>query len=117
MITARRNQISTVSTERTIPNPTLMSFQACLQRKRTRSTFASRRQVLIAFDIVVCGRIDRPDASIVVSAASGEVTDVRREEDTCYIGSVRLEGGDGYELGNVFFLSHFPNIDIALIES
>ncbi len=116
MITARCNQVSTISTKSTIPNPTLMGFQARLQRKRIRSTLASRRQVLITFDIVGCGGVDRPDAGIVVCATGSKVADVGGEEDACYIGCVCLEGGDGDELGQVVGLSHSPDVDIALTE-
>lgn len=51
----------------------------------------------------------------MVGGAGREVPDVGGEEDACYVGHVRLEGGYGDEGGNVVVLDHAPDVDVALL--
>ena len=113
VIAARSDQVGAIGTESTVPHPALMAFQARLQWKSTRCALSWK--VLIAFDIVRCQGVYRPDASIVVSATCGEMANVRGEENTRDIGCMRLEGCYGYQGGDIVILFHAPDVDITLI--
>ena len=60
------------------------------------------------------GRIDGPNAGVVVGAAGAEVADIGGEEHARDVGGVGLEGSDGDEGGDVAVLEHAPDVDVAL---
>lgn len=64
MIRASSDEVCTIGTKGTIPNPSLMSCEARFQGKGTGLTFDG--EVLVPLDVMRSVGVDRPDASIVV---------------------------------------------------
>lgn len=140
VITARRDQIRRVSTERTVPHPSLMALQRSLQGKRIglavqpnaahagavhavgeleRAVGPRRRFGLAAEGFGRGGgrgrgKVDEPDARGVIGGAGGEVFDVWGEEDTGDVGWVGGEFADGDEGGSVESLEHAPHVYVPL---
>lgn len=112
VVRASGDKIRGISTERTVPHPTLMRLQRGLQWKCTRGAFGG--QIFSPFDVVWRIRVNRPNTSGVVGRTSSEVTDVRRKENTVDVGEVGLEARDWNQGRNIAVLDHTPNVDIAL---
>jgi len=108
MITARRNQIRTIRTERAIPDPALMAGERALELERLRFGGCLAGGWDHGFEV-----FDFPDLGGVVSAAGCEVLDVRREQDAGYVFVVCLEVGYGNELSLFAVLEEVPDVDTS----
>jgi len=95
MVAARSDKICAISTESTVPHPTLMALQACLQWKSPRCAFCGK--IFVAFNIVRRGRVDRPDAGVMIGAAGGKMTDIGGKKNPSDVCCMCLKGGYGYE--------------------
>lgn len=58
--------------------------------------------------------VNGPNARIVIGAACCEMTDVRREENSSYIGGMSLKRRHWYQRGDVAILEHAPDVNVAL---
>jgi hypothetical protein len=94
MVGARSDKICAIGTERTIPDPALMTMQ---------SSFMG--ELLL---------INRPNLRRVVCGAGSEMSHIRRKQHSRDVLEVRLELGDRHQLCNIAVLNHLPHITISL---
>lgn len=102
MVRAGRDQVRTIGTECTVPDPPLMSRERRLERQG--------RLLIAGLEIGT----DLPYLGRVVGRACRQLLDVRRQEDAGDVFLVGGEGGDGVEFGPVVGLDQLPEEYVAL---
>ena len=114
VVGARGDEVRAVGAEGTVPDPALVGLEGGFERKG--AGLALGGEAFVALDVVRRGRVDGPDARVVVGGAGRQVADVGAQQDARHVGVVGLEGGDGDEGGDVAVLDHAPDVDVALRE-
>lgn len=106
VVRARGDQVGRVGAEGAVPDPALVARQGGLEGE------GPGEAALVAPGGLV--DVDLPDLCGVVGRARRQLLDVGREQDARDVLLVRVEVGDGLQLGAVEGLDQGPDEDVAL---
>jgi hypothetical protein len=103
------DEVSRISTERTVPHPTLVASQRALELK----WFWFRRFLIWTWDHLF-EVLDFPDLCSVVRAAGGKMLDIRGKKNSGDVLPMSFKVGDWYQ-GRLFPVrNQMPDINISL---
>lgn len=108
MVGAGRDEIGRVGAEGAVPDPALVAGQGRLEREGLWTSALVRLGGLV--------RVHLPYLGGVVGRAGRELLDVGGQQDARDVLLVRVEVGDGLQLGSVEGLDEGPDEDVALVD-